>query len=247
MKPFLIIFYIIISIDVFTQIVNIENRRIYDDTTGLSGNFDASFSYIENKEYIYNLKLNSRLQYKTKKHYLLFLSDFFYSGGRTVYANSGLGHLRYAYRIANSTWKWESYSQIQYNQLLNQKVRAILGTGIRNKIIEKDKLKIFFGSSVFFEHEEIQPNNEYNNDFRWSNYLSWFIPIKKISFTGTTYYQPMIGDFHDYRFSGQYAINSIISRKFRLKMEYFIFFDSNPPTGVRSRISSLLFGFGIDF
>jgi len=54
---------------IFSQIVNIENKRIYDDTAGWSGNLDASFSYIENKDYFYNLRSNARMQYKTRKHY----------------------------------------------------------------------------------------------------------------------------------------------------------------------------------
>lgn len=232
---------------IFSQIVNIENKRIYDDSVGWSGNLDASFSYIENKDYFYNLRSNAKMQYKTRKHYYLLLSDFIYSGGKTVYGNSGLTHFRYAYRIKNSAWKWESYAQIQYNQLLNQRVRALIGTGIRAKLLDKEKMKIFFGTSAFYEYEEIQPNNEFHNDYRWSNYLSWFIPYKHLNFTGTTYYQPLFNNLSDYRFSGQYSLSSAITKRFRIKMEYFIFYDSNPPLGVRNRIASFLIGFGIDF
>lgn len=245
---FLAIFYcFLFSQTYFSQIVNIENKRIYDDTAGWSGNFDASFSYIDNKDYFYNVKSNTRIQYKTKKHYFLLLGDFFYSGGKTVYGNTGLGHFRYAYRIKNSVWKWESYTQVQYNQLLNQKVRALVGTGIRAKLLDKEKMKVFFGTSCFYEYEEIVPNMEYHNDYRWSNYLSWYIPFKKLNFTGTTYYQPLFSDVNDFRFSGQYALNTSITKNFRLKMEYFLFYDSNPPQEVRAYISSLLFGFGVDF
>ncbi|MES2587498.1 MAG: DUF481 domain-containing protein [Bacteroidota bacterium] len=245
-----IFFSFIVSINIcFSQIVNIENKRIYDDTMGWSGALDASFSFIQNKDILFNLNAKSRIQFKSanRKHYFFLLSDFFYSGGEKVYANSGMGHLRYAYRIKQSGWKWESYAQTQYNQLLNQKLRSLVGTGIRAKIISKEKIKTFVGTSVFYEYEEIQPNNQFNSDFRWSSYLSWFMNFKNLSFSGTSYYQPLISDFSDFRFSGQYSLNTQLTKKLRFKTELNLFYDSNPPENVRTTISSFLVGLGYDF
>ena len=227
--------------------MNIENKRIYDDSSGWSGALDASFSFIQNKDYLYNLNVKSRVQYKNKKHYFFVLSDFFYSGGEKVYANSGMGHVRYAYRIKQSGWKIETYAQTQYNQLLNQKSRSLAGIGLRDKIIGKEKIKSFLGSSIFYEYEEIQPNNEFNSGFRWSNYLSWFMNFNNFSFAGITYYQALISNLSDYRFSGQYTINTKLSKKMRFKAELNIFYDSKPPENVRSNVSSFLIGLGYDF
>jgi hypothetical protein len=243
----LLIFMFCIWFKSHSQVVNIENRRIYDDSTGFSGAFDAVFSYIQNKDYIYNVNLRNRLQYKNKKHYFLLLNDIFYSGGEKVYANFGMGHFRYAYRIKQSGWKIESYSQIQYNQLLNQKIRTLVGAGIRGKILGKEKVKLFFGSSIFYEYEEIQPNNEFNRDFRWSNYLSWFMSFKHFSFSGTSYFQPKLEDFNDYRFAGQYTFETQITKKMRFKTDVNIFHDTRPPENVRSTISNLLLGFSYSF
>lgn len=49
--------------------------------------------------------------------------------------------------INNSAWKWESYAQIQYNQLLNQRLRALGGTGLRWKFIDTNNVRFFAGSS----------------------------------------------------------------------------------------------------
>ncbi len=231
----------------FGQIVNIENKRIYEDTSGWSGAVDATFSFLRNKDFLYNLNAKSRVQYKTRKHYVFLLSDFFYSGGEKVYANYGMGHLRYAYRIKNSGWKWESYSQVQYNQLLNQKLRALAGSGIRWKMTGGEKVKSFIGTSVFYEYEEIQPNNEFHRDFRWSSYLSWFMSFKHFSFTGTTYYQPLLNEIRDYRFSGQYAFNMHILKNLRFKTELNTFYDSRPPEGVPPSTTTFLVGLGYDF
>lgn len=249
LKKSALFFLLLLSVQCGAQIVNIENKRIYDDSAGWSGVLEASFSFVQNKEAFYNLNAKSRIQFKSenKKHYVFLLGDFFYSGGQKVYANSGMGHLRYAYRIKNSGWKWETYAQVQYNQLLNQRIRALTGTGLRVKISDKRGLRAFVGSSIFYEYEEIQPNNQFNTDFRWSSYLSWFMNFKHFSFSGTSYYQPLINDLSDHRFSGLYAFSTHITKKLRFKTELSVFFDSNPPEDVRSTISSFQVGLGYDF
>jgi hypothetical protein len=230
-----------------SQIVNIENKRIYDDTSGWSGAVDVSFSFIQNKEAFYNLNAKSRVQYKTRKHAVFVLSEFMYSGGQKVYANSGMGHLRYTYRLYDSGWKWETYAQVQYNQLLNQRLRALSGTGIRAKLVDYKKVRLFAGTGAFYEYEEIQPNNEFNKVIRWSSYLSWFMNFKHFSFTGTTYFQPVFSELSDYRFAGQYVFQSQITKSIRFRTELNLFYDSKPPENVRSTISSFLVGLGYDF
>lgn len=231
----------------FSQIVNIENKRIYDDTAGWSGSLDGGFSAAQNAQLYYSMNFRPRAQYKTRKNYFLVLSDLSYTGSQSqTYANSGMVHFRYARRINDGPWKWESYTQVQYNQLLNQKVRALAGSGIRWKMVDTNNVRFFLGSSAFCEYEELQTEGVINRAVRWSNYLSWFISSKKgYSFTGVTYYQPMINRFSDFRFSGQYAFGIALSKHLDLRLEYAIYYDSNPPINVRHMVFSSSAGFRI--
>lgn len=233
------------------QVVNIENRRIYDDTAGWSGAIDAGFSAMQNKDLLLNASFRPRVQYKNKLHYYLFLTDWFYSRGGTnkIYANSGMMHFRYAYRLnkkgsaKKSPWKWESYAQIQYNQLLDQRMRALLGTGIRVKALDKNGYRIFAGTSTFFEYEDIISSGQINRDFRWSNYISWFFnPKSNFSFTGVTYYQPLWGKMHDFRIMGQYTLNFQVYKRTDFRLEFNNSYDSNPPANVRKWIFQTTFG-----
>lgn len=226
------------------QVVNIENKRIYDDTSGWSGTVEASFSAQQTKDLLYAINFKHLVQYKTRKHYYLVMSDLRYSGGNIVYANSGMAHARYAYRLNNGPWKWESYSQVQYNQLLLQKLRTLVGSGLRWKFYDKKESKFFAGSSVFFEYEEIQeePNDVFNRTFRWSNYLSWFINRPNYAFTAATYYQPSLTDFNDYRISGQYTYLFKFKKRVDFKFELTGFYDSKPPRNVRDFTFSSTFG-----
>lgn len=236
-----------------SQVVNIENRRIYDDTAGWSGAFDAGFSAVQNKDLLLNASFKPRVQYKNRKHYYLLLTDWYYSkGSDKIYANTGMAHFRYAYRIGRndsirkSPWKWESYTQVQYNQLLDQRIRALIGTGIRVKALDKKGYRIFAGSSTFYEYEEIMSSSVINRDYRWSNYVSWYFnPISTFSFSAVTYFQPLWRDMRDFRFMGQYSINFHTFKRMDFKFEFNTYYDSRPPTEIRNWIFSTLFGIHI--
>ncbi len=235
-------FFLLFHFQIFAQVVNIENKRIYDDTSGWSGTVDASFSAQQTRDLLFSLNFRTLAQYKTRKHFFLLLNDFGYSKGDVVYANRGMSHFRYAYRIKNGPWKWESYFQIQYNQLLLQRNRSLAGTGLRWKIYDNNQIRFFTGSSFFFEYEEIQPYTEFNHGVRWSNYLSWFINKPTYAFTAVTYYQANVQDFKDYRLSGQYTFLFKLKKNLDFKFEFSNNFDSKPPQTVRKWIFSSTFG-----
>ena len=224
------------SFSLFAQIVNIENRRIYEDTSGWSGALDAGFAVTQNSpDILYSGNLRPRVQYKTRKHHYLLITDLNYTASnKTTYANSGMAHFRYARRINDSRWKWEAYTQIQYNQLLNQRVRYLVGTGPRWKFIDTNNVRFFAGTSTFWESEELTEDGVINDNFRSSTYLSWFIRSKTgFSFSGTTYYQPRWDKFNDFRFSGQYSIAQAITKRLDMRIEFNIYYDSEPPLNVR--------------
>lgn len=230
---------------IFAQVVNVENKRIYDDTVGWSGNVSGSFAAIQNSDLLFSANFRQTTQYKTKRQNYFLLGDFTYSKGKEkVYANAGMLHFRFAQRIKSSSWKWESYAQIQYNELLDVAYRGLLGTGLRWKFYDKEKWKFFAGTSTFYEKEEIRTTNLINEHYRWSNYLSWFIDSKSyFTFTGATYYQPSWENFNDYRIQGQYTFNFKVTDHFSIKTEVTFFYDSEPNEGVRKTVYSSLFGF----
>jgi hypothetical protein len=227
------------------QIVNIESRRIYEDTSGWSGSLDGNFSVTQNGDMLFSTGLRPRVQYKTRKNYFFLLSDVMYTASKAnTYSNQGMSHFRYARRIKNGPWKWESFTQVQYNQLLNQRIRFLVGTGLRWKFIDTNQIRFFAGSSTFYEYEELTVDGVINQNFRWSNYLSWFIYTKTgFSFTGITYYQPRWDKFNDYRFSGQYSVSQAINKRLDLRIEASIFYDAAPPTNVRSTVFNSTAGF----
>ena len=239
-----IVFFFLMSLrSSFSQVVNIENKRIYDDTAGWSGAIDATFSAMKTTNSLINLAFRPRVQYKTLKHYWFFISDLNYSKGNDrVYANMGMAHLRYAYRI-KGPWKWESYAQVQYNQLLDQQLRSSYGTGFRLKFFDNKKSKYFIGSSVFYEYEKIRTTLQINEEIRMNNYVSWYIdPKNNFSFTAATYYQPLLSNFNDFRLMGQYTLTFKMTKKIDFKFEWTSFYDSRPIVNVPNWTFNTSFG-----
>lgn len=278
MQKVFILFFIFFSSSLFAQVVNIENRRANDGTYGFSGALDMTLSAQQQKDLLVTVHLKPLIQFKfngksdfvykkesqtdsvkikpdKNKHLLLLINDLKYTRGRETYANFGMLHLRYAYRIANTGWKWESYSQIQYNQLLLQKVRTVIGSGIRTKLADikpvaggydKRAVRLFMGTSLYYEYEEINYSfrpMEFINSVRWSTYLSTYMNFKFFEFISSTYIQPNLARFKDYRFLGDYSILFRISEPFSIKINYNHFFDAEPPETVNPHTFSVSFGF----
>lgn len=252
MKSVLFLFLVSYSLSIQSQIVNIENKRIYDDTAGISGSIAANFNAIRNQDLLLSAGLKPLIQYKTPMHYYLLYADWNYSkGANNTFSNAGMIHFRYAYRLnkidkhhQKSPWKLEAYAQVQYNQLLRQKLRALSGGGIRWKIFEIKGNRSFLGSSAFYEYEELL-TSEVNKQIRWSNYWSWFMNMNNITFTGVNYYQPTIRDFKDTRFMGQYTFGYRLKRNISLRADFMVFYDSRPAQNVKNTVFNSSFGLQI--
>lgn len=189
------------------------------------------------------------------KHLFLLYHDINYTGtkGKT-FSNYGLSHLRYVYEITKN-WKSESYSQIEYNQLLLQKVRYLLGSGIRANILNikakegeyKNKaIRISAGTSLFFEYNEINHVNrplERRSALRWNSYLSTYFNFKFFEFTSTTYIQPNLGNLKDFKSSGDYSVLFRVSNPFSIKFDFSFYYDAIPPDQTPDNTYSFTAGF----
>ena len=155
----------------------------------------AIFKFNSFKDIVYKKDQDSaKLTQDKNKHLLLLINDLKYTRGKETYANFGMSHLRYSYRIGNTGWKWENYTQIQYNQLLLQKVRALIGSGLRAKLADlkpvaggydKRAARVFMGTSLYYEYEEINYSfrpMEFINSVRWNTYLSTYFNFKFVEF-----------------------------------------------------------------
>jgi len=243
-KLVFLILLCLVPTSIFSQIINVESLRKVTDTTGWHGTTSLNFSLTRNTNDLFRVGNKTHLQYKIPYHLFLLVSDFSLerSAGQN-FVNQGSLHFRHNVKLSD-LMVWESLIQGQYNSIAKINFRGLLGTGPRFKIIGHEKHRLYVGSILLFEYEEI--NNApllINRDVRGSFYLSISVyPTERISMVSTSYYQPLLRHWSDHRFATENSIVIDLIDKLALKTSYTLTFDSHPAEEVNTTFYNLTTG-----
>jgi len=233
-RPLFLIMAFVTSI--FTssaQILNIEQERIKTDTTGWAGTAKISFQYTKNDEELLTGGAYMHIQYKTKRSLYLSLTEYnLTKASGSDFVNAGVQHFRYNYKLKD--WlTGEIFTQIQFNKLLKVKSRWLLGAGPRVKFISTKPFNMYFAALYMFEHEELYDTNIIKNNHRLSSYISFNLKIRdNLSLINTSYFQPIINDFLDFRILTQTDLKIGITKHFSFLLSYLYTFDKFPAVGI---------------
>ncbi|GAB5398939.1 MAG: hypothetical protein Aureis2KO_05240 [Aureisphaera sp.] len=248
-KLFFIIGFVAFTIPIKGQILNAESLRKVTDTSGWSGSASAHFAIKRNVNDFVILGSDIHIQYKMDKHLLLFKNDInFTKIEGDKFENAGITHVRHNYRFHQKI-AWEVFTQGQYNKVSLIDFRGLLGTGPRFKLTNSENYKFYLGTLVMFEYEEIADNfTPIQRDLRGSSYLSFSIyPSERISLISTTYYQPLLREFSDYRISSQSSFAVELFGGFDIKLTYTFVYDAVPALGIQNSQYDFRTGFSYSF
>jgi putative salt-induced outer membrane protein YdiY len=215
------------------QIMNIEQDRIKTDTTGWAGTLEMSFQYIKNTKELINASSHIHLQYKTQRSLYLMLTNYSLAkSGSSNFADAGYLHLRYNYKF--KPWLTaEIFTQIQYNNPLNIKLRGLTGAGPRFKVFKTKTFVLYYAMLYMYEHENVVKPDLTHKDHRMSTYISFTWKLKdNFSLINTCYYQPKISDFSDFRFASHTDMKIKISKHLAFKLSHIYTFDSDPAENI---------------
>ncbi|WP_236975986.1 DUF481 domain-containing protein [Membranihabitans maritimus] len=231
------------------QIINVESARKVTDTSGWAGDLSISGAYLNINTPIWNFSTKSDLQYKNKKHLAMFLTDWSLVQSKENDFNNALYlHLRYNYKI-NALIRVEAFTQYQFNKIKRIDSRYLLGGGPRFKLLEKDFLKIYFGSLIMSEWEN-QNNNidEIVHLIRSSSYLS-FTVLKDdmIEFYSTTYYQPSFSHWKNFRIFNEEILEIKITEILTFINRFGYSFESYPILDAPKSTFQFSFGLKLEF
>ena len=218
---------LVIVINAQSQIVNVENKRTHQsDTSGVFGNVDLGVNLVENGSTILTLRGGAQVEWLKGKNLWLSSSNFnLVKVQEESFVNNGFQHFRYNYNF-NQRWTYEAFTQAQFNEKTRIKLRALVGTGARLTIADTDKSKAFWGVAYMFEYNEISDTNIINRDNRLSTYLSFnWQPVENLTFSGTSYYQPILPDFNKARLSSLTTVQIKITDKLSFKTTFQITYD----------------------
>ncbi len=231
MKPFsLIIILFLLGQSMYAQIVNIEDRRTtFTDSVGWYENLDVGFSFSQNKKSVSTLHGSFQIEVHQKKRSFLSISQFtFVKAGGERFVNQGFQHLRFT-RELSSKFSLESFGQIQYNQLIFIKLRALAGGGLRFHLVDKKKEKVNFGLSTMYEYDEEQGDVS-RDDIRMSTYFSAAIRMgENAIISSTSYFQPLINKMADYRLSTETQLRVTLLGNVAFINTFSLTYDSRAP------------------
>jgi hypothetical protein len=216
------------------QISNVEAQRIQTDTTGWAGSFGGSFNLTKNAIRIFSAKAFAAIQFKAPKNTYLLLGNYGYlKTHRRKLVNNAFIHFRFDHKFTNLI-RWEFFIQDQNNEITKIDRRFLIGTGPRFKLPAPENLKAYLGISFMREYEkDITQPPITHRIFRNSSYLAFlFAPEKYLKLVSTTYYQPRLGRFSDFRILNQETANFSITKKLSLILTWNYLYDSFPVVGV---------------
>lgn len=100
LKYFSLLFLLFISFQSTSQVLNAESLRKATDTSGFAGSASLDFSIKKDVNEYFGFKSNVHLQYKMHRHLVLVKNDTeFQRIEGNKFANSGVSHLRYNYKV----------------------------------------------------------------------------------------------------------------------------------------------------
>ncbi len=238
LKIVLIYCLLLFNIEANSQIVNIEKQRKNTaDSIHWTGYINIGFNLVENNKTIITVNGDMRHDFSKNRHTFLSISKYNLGKVDTEdFLNDGFQHFRYNYQIKKRI-VWEAFTQIQYNERINLKLRWLLGTGPRFKVVDKKRYQLYFGSLYMYEYDnEVQGEEEeviIHRDNRLSSYLAFsFQPLDNLTFNSTSYYQPVLSDLSDLRLSSESNVLINITQRLKLSSTFSIVYDSRTPEGV---------------
>lgn len=244
--------FLIFSGYVQAQVTNIEAQRVKTDTSGWYGEINTGFKFVKEVGNVFTSNSDARVQYKTKKDLYLLLGEYNWSrASDKINTHNAYLHLRYNRKLKPSWLRWEVFSQYQFNEITRINLRILNGTGPRFKLVEKEKASVYLGVLYMFEYtKQLNQDNNilYLKEHRNSSYVSFSVfPNDFLSILSTTYYQPKLNRWKDYRISNISELRAKISKKFFIGMAYKFNFDTYPSEGISKSTHSFENKIGIVF
>jgi hypothetical protein len=240
---FILFFPLLLS----SQVINIESKRFLNDTNGFVGRSDLNFNIVQNTQQVISMGLNVHMQYQHHKHRFLAISDLaFIKAAETDFVNNGYQHFRYGYKIVDRL-TWETFVQAQYNAVLKLDRRYLAGTGPRFKILKKKNIRLYVAALYMFEHQEQDNETIIQNNHRMSSYVTFNISYNKVDFSNTTFYQPLLSNFSNYRIASDSNLDIILTGHFNFRVGFNLLYDTHQPPGIPALVYTLKNGLSFKF
>ncbi|MCK7591983.1 DUF481 domain-containing protein [Subsaxibacter sp. CAU 1640] len=213
------------------QVINVESLRKVTDSAKWMGSISLNISIIKNKNNIFKIANKAHIQYNNKIELWLFVNDLkFEKLAGSSFVNKGTQHLRYNRRVTEKI-KFEAFLQAQYDAISEIDFRGLAGVGPRFKLYANDDYRFYLGTLMMYEYEKASDvvDDRIQKDLRGSVYFSCSLyPTEYLTIISTSYYQPKLKEFSDYRLSSDTSVLFKILERLAFKTTFTYNFDAEP-------------------
>ena len=226
----IILLILLLSNTAFSQ-VNIENIRNNKKDSGFYNDTSLSAEFQRGNVKTSSFEIVNRLDYHYEKsHTFLQLSGQIAEQNQKLFKNQAFSHLRFT-NMEFGNIGYELFTQAQYNEFKNLKLRQLNGVGSRFVLHNKKDNKMTIGIGAMTDYEIVE-SNQTNFTLRSTSYIAYNNIGKLIETNAVAYFQPSINDTNDYRILTEASISSKITNKLRLEVSINFNYDTLPPEGV---------------
>jgi len=219
--------------NIFPQ-VNTEKFRIATDSIGFSVRSDIDITLMAGNTDFSFLGTDTRFNYNwgTDYTFLVVNSGFGINDGKSFFSQTLL-HLRNVNSVSDFV-SIEEFLQYNDNKQILLLHRALIGGGLRLKLINNDEITMRIGPAIFFEYESYNldaaaKHKSKVNHARLSLYLTSLLKLQEgISFLSIMYLQPKVNDFKDLKILFDSALNIKLGKTVDFVVKLQIRYDSLP-------------------
>ena len=227
--------------------VNVEDRRMSRQQSGLSGSVNLSIELERGNSELTEIGLRPRLVYRSGPSQWFMLNSYsFVETDEASVINEGFSHVRYNYDLTERL-VLEALTQFQYNRSQDLRQRFLLGAGVRYELVNRTHTGVIAGATAMFEYEELE-SREIIRTPRNSDYLTIRLRASgTMTMRNTLYLQPAFDDPGDLRILDDFEMTVAISKWLGLTLALQYRYDSEPPAGIKEYDLSLKNGLTITF
>lgn len=217
-------------------IVNLEELHLGKPKEGLSANTSLGISGAAGNSEYFDVEWTGRLQLAQQSYTRYALLQYAYGESfQRENQNSAFLHLRNIQHLTAAR-SWETFVQAEQDKFARLQFRGLLGGGMRWEFNVSEKAdQIYFGTGGFYSYESIEREASASDSgeeqlFRGNFYLVYKRNISDNALIhSTTYYQPSLSEFSDYRLLEVAGLSVKINELLSLSLNIELTHDSAPP------------------
>lgn len=184
--------------------------------------------------------------YQQASDEVLFLIDYSNAATNAVRdTNNGRAHLRYTFGVRDAT-AVELFGQTEFDQFRDLKLRNLLGSNLRFRMIRAESEGLFLGIGGFYENSDIK-NYVRQVLARGNMYMSYTNGDDGWNSNLTAYVQPSTQNWADIRLMLQAGLEAIMTAKLSVDIQVSYRYESRPAPGISKNDLIYMSGFSLKY